>query len=176
MTPSAEPAAPAADAIVPPKILEGGEVVILAIKPSGWSVALHSWPVLLAAAVVPGAALAVKLAMDIVVPQQLLVLICCAAALLRVGVAGFQWLGHLYVLTNRRVLRIRGVLRADLLACPLQKIRKTSLAADTAQRLVAVGSLVFAAGQEQMPAMVWRHIARPDEVLQVVNDAIRRAR
>ena len=48
MSPEAEPASPiaAAQQAVPQSLLQDGEVILLAVKPSPWWVVLHAWPVL----------------------------------------------------------------------------------------------------------------------------------
>ena len=46
MSPEAEPASPvaAAQEAIPQSLLEDGETIILAIKPSPWWVILNAWP------------------------------------------------------------------------------------------------------------------------------------
>lgn len=59
MTPSADSAsAPARIKTIAPEalgLLDDGELILLAVKPSGWFLLLSSWPVLVAAAAVAGA-------------------------------------------------------------------------------------------------------------------------
>jgi len=178
MTPTADPASPAAAAsILPANVLQDGEIVILAIKPSGWSLLLSSWPVLAIAAAVAGATLvAERLQTSTLVSPGLVLLICAAAAVLRVLLAGMQWLGRLYVLTNRRVLQVHGLLRVDVRGCLLREIVETSLSATAPERLLAIGNLYLRTVEDDRPQPAWPHIARPAEVQQIVNEAIRHAR
>ncbi|MCK4602646.1 MAG: PH domain-containing protein [Phycisphaerae bacterium] len=174
MTPSAEPASTAVteDTLVPEQVLDEGEFVILAIKPSGWFVLLVSWPVLAIAAVVVVVGYLAGEAFG--VPCQTVMLFALAAACARVVLASCQWLGRLYMLTNRRVLRIGGIIRMDVFACPLKKIRHVQLHAGPAERVLALDSLLFTIGEAPSPAASWNNISRGEEVLRIVNEAIRR--
>jgi hypothetical protein len=91
-------------------------------------------------------------------------------------VACFQWLGRVYVLTDKRVLRIRGVLRADVFQCPLRRITRTAVTATFGERMLALGSLFFEAGEVDAAQAGWICIARPQEVRRTVEEAIHRAR
>ena len=190
MTPSADSATIAAEeAIVPADLLEDGELILLAVKPSGWFVLLVSWPVLAAAGVVTAAAYLAHGVLPTTALQHLVLLICIAAGCLRVVLACFQWLGQLYVLTDRRVIRIRGVIHVDLLACPLKQVRQVVLTAAILERPLHLGSLYFEVSRQHPedqhngadasgdPADAnWTHIAHAAEIHEIVLNAIRRAR
>jgi len=177
MSPTAEGAdltAPAETA-VPASVLKDGEVVILAIKPSGWFVLLTSWPVLGAAVLVAlGGCLAHALWPGTVVRQTFL-LVCLLAAVCRILVACFQWGGRLYVLTNRRALWVFGYARPDVSALALKDVSDTCVSASRLERIVSVGTLAFQRADGQSPQPTWVHIAQGDQVRQIVDDAIRRA-
>lgn len=176
---SAEEAAPAAAAppatIVPDKLLDAGEVVILAIKPSFWFVLLNSFPALAAAA---GVALVgyvfAKLGVEWMTPKVVLT-ICAAIALAKVLASCIQWAGRLYILTNVRIMRVRGVLRADVFQCPLRQITATRLVATLPEKVLAVGSLCFEVRDNTTQETAWLHIAQPAEIHEIVREAIRRA-
>jgi len=176
MSPSAEPAASVgAEALVPQRVLQDGEVVILAIKPSPWFVLEVSWPVVVIAAL---AAAAVLLGLEIFGPfvgTQTALGICVTVACVRFFVGCFQWTARLYVLTNRRVIRIRGVVRESIFSCPLKRLRKAQPSAVLFERMVGVGSLLLMTVESEYPAAEWSCIARPAEVERIVNEAIRRA-
>jgi hypothetical protein len=177
MSPSAEPATPAAPPIaLPERLLEGGEVVILAVKPSRWFVWLMSWPVLVLAVVVLVVSFVAERFFAAAVDQRTVLLLCSAVGVARVVLAGFQWLGRLYVLTDRRVLRLRGVLREDVYQCPLKRIRRTHLSLTLPERLVGVGSLLFELDDSRCAPGHWLDLAEPQEVQRLVEEALRRAR
>jgi len=161
--------------IVPAHLLDGGEIVILAIKPSLWFVPLTSarWILLgiglLAAAniswISPHVAGYLRMAGYLGVAGRL-------------GWAMLQWVSRLYVLTNRRVMRLRGVFNVELFQCELTRIQSLVLSASWPERLVRSGTIIIqtagALGSVGGSA-AWRMITRPLEVHQKLNDAIRRA-
>jgi tyrosyl-tRNA synthetase len=49
------------------------------------------------------------------------------AAAVRVIVGALEWLGRVYVLTDRRVMRLKGVIRIDLFECQLSRIQQVVL-------------------------------------------------
>ena len=178
MAPSAEPAAACSPAMVgvPARLLADGEIVILAIKPSGWFILLQSLPMLAVAAAVAAAVWCFKDRLFGPPATQTVVLTACTAvACAAVLLAGLGWMSRLYVLTDRRVLRVRGLLREEVCHCPLREIAEVMLAASTMERLLGVGSLYFRRSSKP-EAMDWLHIARCAEVRQIVTDAIGRAR
>lgn len=178
MSPSAEPASAAAqtDSLVPLRLLEDGEVILLAVKPSGWQVLLVSWPAVLLAVVVGAAAHLAWPLLGAAVNMRLVVLVCSAAACSAVTLACFQWQGRLYVLTNRRILRVAGVLREQVFQSPLSRVRGTHLAASPPERVLGLGSLLFALDQGGGEELHWRHLSRPLEVQRAVEDALRHVR
>ncbi|MDY6913707.1 MAG: PH domain-containing protein [Planctomycetota bacterium] len=178
MTPTAEPASPsvAGETLVPAKLLDEDEIVILAVKPSGWFVLLQSLPVLAVAVVVVVAAILAADVFSIAVAKRTVVWICAAAVCLQLLAAGCQWLGRLYVLTNRRMMRIRGVLQVDVFQCPLRCVGRATASATRLERCIGVGSLFFGGGQAELPDVAWIHVARPVEVQDLINETIRRIR
>jgi uncharacterized membrane protein YdbT with pleckstrin-like domain len=84
-------------------------------------------------------------------------------------------MGRLYVLTNYRIMRVRGVLRVDAFQCPLRRIRGTVLTATFTERMLGLGSLFFEVADEQPAAAAWTYISRPAEIQETVNQAIRRS-
>jgi uncharacterized membrane protein YdbT with pleckstrin-like domain len=178
MSPSADSANPTAQAEVSSaeQILQGGEEIILAIKPSPWFVVLVSWPVLLTAAVVAAAAYGAVEGLGAALPRRAIYLLCAAGAMVRIVVASLQWMARLYMLTNLRVVRIRGVLQADIRIHLLQRIQRTHCTASPAERVVGVGTVSFEVPEEQPADSAWVHVSRPREVEEAVNQAIRRSR
>ena len=178
MTPIADSANPPAqmDAAAAEELLDGGEVILLATRPSGWFVLLTSCPVLVVAALVSGATPVANAVLDLSLPARSVYFVCGAVASIRLAFACGEWVGRLYILTTRRVLRVRGVVRAKITGCPLRKIAETVLAASPGEKPFGVASLLFQDDQGRTLDPVWSCLARPAEVGQAVDDAIRRAR
>lgn len=165
-----------ATSIIPQKLITDGEVVLLALKPSLWFILLVSvrWLV--------GAALTIVL-VELLRPwlaeritqhaEQLAVL----AAAVRLIIGSLEWLGRVYVLTDRRVMRLRGVMRIDLFECPLSKLQKTELALPMSERVLGCGTVLFStAASAGSPDAAWQTLAQPARVYRTVLEAIERYR
>lgn len=178
MTPQADSAHPAAEAEIASaeQILQGGEEIILAIKPSPWFVVLVSWRVLLAAGAVAGATYGAGEWLNAALPRGGIYLLCGAMVAIRLMIASLQWMARLYMLTNLRVMRIRGVAQADIRVHLLQKIAEARASADRGERIFGVGTLSFEVPGEDAVETAWVHISRPREVEEAVNQAVRRSR
>jgi len=191
MSPSAEPASGRAEVsahLVPANLLGDGEVVILAIKPSNWFVLIVSLPVLASAAVVAAAAYLVD-RHHVPTPEHAIFFLAALAATARVAAGCWQWLGRTYVLTNLRVVVVRGLLSVRVTSADLAGLDEAVLAPSLPERLLGVGSIyclprrsggggsdarkAFSAARA---AVSWSTVAGPREVQEVLDDAIRRAR
>ena len=177
MSPTADSASPPAQisTVAAEELLDGGEVILLAIKPSGWFVLLSSWPVVAVAGVVAAGAFLAGSALPAWLPKASLYLLCLALLGLRLLFACAQWVGRLYLLTNRRVMCIQGVIRVHIEDRVLKQIQRTAVAATSAERLVSVGSLLFEDVDGKTLDLAWLCLSRPGEVQEAVEDAIRRA-
>ena len=157
---------------LPADLLDGGEVVVLAIKPALWSVLFNSAQWLAAGAVL--IALGWFAAAPAFFSRAALVQAVLAVVGLRLGFAVMQWVSRVYVLTNRRVMRIRGVLRVDVFACPLVKIINTGVIIRPHEAATRLGSIWFNTGEEASEG-TWYHVARPHEVHAEIRKAVERA-
>jgi len=168
-----------AEQIVPAHLLSGGEIVVLAIKPSLWFILFVSvrWLlltglILLLALKLPGWGELYELPLS----RGILVKLGLAIGAARLAVAVLQWACRLYVLTDRRIMRMRGVFNIDIFECPLTRIQNTFMTLSFYERLVRLGSIHFAtAGSGQVEA-IWRNIVRPLEVHEQVRQAISKSR
>lgn len=172
-------APPVASAAVVPKAarveLGGDEVIEFSIKPALWFIPLESARWVLTACVL-AVALAVAQQTGWTREGAIAFTIIIAVAVLRVGVAALQWASKLYVLTNRRVMRFRGVLTVEVAECPLSKIGRADLHVDWYQRPLRLGSIrMEAAAEPKRQQVVWEHLAHPAEIHERVRRAIRRS-
>jgi hypothetical protein len=178
MTPSVEPTTITAPGltVVPARLLDGGEVVILAVKPSAWFCLLVSLPVLLTAAAFTAAGYLAARVWSGPLQPTAIALFWAGVSIVRLVVAYLQWLARLYVLTNRRVLRVSGLFREAVHTCLLRHVARAEVSVSPAERVLGVGSLSFQSSDPAARQAHWAHINYPAEVQQIVAEAISRAR
>lgn len=172
--PAAEaPPATSAKTAAKLKMLDGDEIIQLSIKPSLWFIPLVSLNVLLALTFV---AVALGIAMHAgslttgPVPFQIL----AALAALRLGVATLQWASRLYVLTNRRVMRFKGVLNVEVAERRLLNIERVELDAPWYGRALRLASLRMHGSESAGSPLAWDDVARPQEIHEIIVRAIRK--
>lgn len=172
--PGAESDAIRAEDLVPAQLLDGGEIILLAVKPSLWFVLFKSVRWLAGAAV----AIAVALLFEqgaFPVSDKTVIQAATAVAGARVGFALLQWVSRLYVLTNRRIMRLTGIFNIDLFECQLTKIQSTFLTLAWFERICAVGTLTFTTAGMSGSEVHWTHVNNPLEIHEQVRAAIHRA-
>jgi hypothetical protein len=165
----------AAAELVPEHLLDGGEIVLFAIKPSLWFILFASirWLICLGAIMVmlPWFSSTLSRGSSTLVAKAALVLVAA-----RLCFAVLEWASRLYVLTNRRVMRIRGIFNINLFECSLLKIQNTDVTLSWYQRLFGLGTVAFATAGTGPFEVSWPHVAHPLEVHEQVRAAINRAR
>jgi uncharacterized membrane protein YdbT with pleckstrin-like domain len=170
--PPAVEVAPVATAKTAAKLemLGGDEVIQLSIKPSLWFIPLVSLGWIVAVGVLV-AALAIGWTREGLIACQ--VLMCVAA--LRLGIATLQWASRLYVLTNHRVMRFKGVLSVDVAECRLARISAVDLHAPLYARALRLGSIRMHPADAGVPLLAWDDVAHPQEIHEILERAIRKA-
>lgn len=154
--------------------LEDGEIIILTVKPSGITVLLRSLPVL----IMVGVLLTAFIFFEIFVgqvddsQQKLLLLACIIATGLQVVSTGLRWLGSLYVLTNLRIIHLRGLVWMNTTSYCLTEIDEISVTHNSLERPFGLGSLNFSAKSGQAVAPPWINISRPYEIAGEIRKAI----
>ncbi len=160
--------------VLPARLIQDGEEVILALKPGGFFILLASGPFILAVFVLGVAAYSLDSFNIIQLPLHSVALLCVASALVRILLSCLQWLSRVYVLTNHRIIRVKGVLRISIFECPLSRIQNTVLSLSFGERVFGLGTVLFAtAGTGRMEAG-WVMIAKPTEVHEIVIEYVRR--
>ena len=161
-------------ALLPADLIGGDESVIFAIKPSLWFIAFDSagW-ILTALVLIIGASWFADM-IPAVSESQFMTVVLTGVSL-RICIALLRWVSRFYVLTNRRVMRIRGVRKADVFECPLVNIRNTAVDVSFHEALAKLGTLSFAICDRPDHHAAWRNIAHPREVHAEVRKAIQRA-
>ncbi|MHC4717507.1 MAG: hypothetical protein ACYS5V_11090 [Planctomycetota bacterium] len=176
MSPSAEPTSEAqvAGHLVPANLLGDNEIIVLAVKPSGWFALTASAPVVAAAAV--AAILAVLIGrLRPFEPQQAVLSFCAAVGFGRIMIACWQWIGRTYVLTNLRVIAVRGLVSPQVQAAGLTDVHQVTLCPTLPERAVGIGTIYCLGRPEARDGLAWQGVARPQEVCEVIDEAVRRA-
>ena len=166
-----------ASAMLPAQLLQPGELIILLLKPSPWFILLI--PARFIAITLLSALLVVLLnrrGIDIGIDQHNLIIAALAIVGLRLFWQLLDWLSHVYVLTDQRVIRVRGVLNVQVFECPLSKIQQTDLILPLSQRLFWLGTIAFATAGTAAHEAYWLMVAKPLEVHQKVVETLRRYR
>ncbi|HKQ48454.1 MAG TPA: PH domain-containing protein [Phycisphaerae bacterium] len=168
----------AVEQAVPAHLLDGDEIVHFAIKPSPWFVVFMSlrW-------VATGFLLALLAASGALPIQSTyrwyLYQLGFGIAGLRLAWALLEWVSRLYILTNRRVMRIRGIVNVEVFECSLERIQHTELTLSFLERLTRIGTILFQTAGGAPGARggaAWRMVSRPLEVHEKLREAIHRAR
>ena len=154
--------------------LSPDEIVLLVLKPSMLFIVLSSLGTLLASAIV--ALLLAYSAQFAWSPwtDTHAVVIGGTVAALRLARAAFDWWGHVYVLTDRRVIARRGILRTVLQEAPLARLQNTIVVQSLRERVFGLGTLGFAtAGRGTFDAF-WETVRQPFAVHRTVLEAVER--
>ncbi len=154
-------------------ILDGGEIVLFALKPSMW------YLVLVSARWLAGAAVIILLAPFVFQARSATAEILTQAALFvtafRLIFALLQWSSCLYVLTNRRVMCYRGVIRVSLFDSPLVHVRNTYVNASPVERICKVGSIGFSLQGREKVDVWWEQVGDHHAVHERIRRAIEKA-
>ncbi len=159
--------------LLPADLLGGDESVIFAIKPSLWFIVFDSanWAIAGLCLI----ACASWFAELVTLSESQFMSVVLTVFALRVGLALLRWVSRSYVLTNRRVMRLRGVLKPDIFECPLVNIRNTTLTASFPESLTSLGTITFIIASPEDRLGLWRNVANPQYIHTEVRKAIERA-
>ena len=164
--------------MLPAQLLQPGEIIVLLIKPSPLYILLA-----------PLKTLIMLLLFTVVlvfantylfdytgVRNREWVLLGAVLISLRLAWQFVEWLSRVYVLTDQRVIRVRGVLRVSVFECRLTQIQQTDLTYSIRERLFGLGTIGFATAGTAFTDAFWTMIANPLEVHQKVVATINRYR
>lgn len=152
-----------------------GERILIAIRPSPWFILLRSLGLLAGLGAVGGllvwttGRLAPRLKTDLVI----WVFVGIGAA--RLLWETLQWGARLYVLTDRRALRLAGVIRRYVAELPLSRLQHLTVFRSLAERITGVGTLGLATAGSGDVEMFWIMVPRPQALLAKVREAADRA-
>lgn len=155
--------------------MSGGEVVILAVKPSMWRMVFESAPWLVTSGVLAIVVLSMGAPLA-GVSAKLTAQFILLAGLARLGVALMRWVPSWHLLTNRRIMDIRGVRTPHVSSLFLTDIAEMEASASLPEGMVSTGSVAFVPEMDDQTPRVWRTIPDHLDVHDRVRRAIREAR
>jgi hypothetical protein len=172
------PALPTPAPGAPPVPLADGEVVLLVLRPSLWFIVLKRLGSLVAVACIAVGVLALDALGVHVLDARAVVAGAVAASALVMLWFAIDRATRLYVLTDRRVVRISGVFRQVSIELPLRDIVSLTLYRSLRERLSGPGTVVFstpAAGAASGSGECsWFMIPRPAEHVVTIRRALSR--
>jgi len=150
--------------MLPGDLISEDEKVIFAVKPSLWTVVFLSLRTTIIGFFIAALTLWLGPMMHLGRLSTFIVEACGAAILARFGFAVLQWVSRSYVLTDRRVIRIRGVFTIDIFQCALTKIQNTFLVLTLPQRILHLGNIEFTTPGTGSVEAIWRHLKHPLDI------------
>lgn len=165
-----------AASMLPVKLLQSGEIVILLLKPSPLYILLV--PLQTVMMIVLGTLLAVltNRAFEVGMSSRQILLVGLTLLAIRLGWQFLDWLSRVYVLTDRRIMTIQGVLTVQIFEAPLNQIQHTDLIRTVRERLFGLGSISFATAGTALRETAWLMLANPLDVHRQIVAAISRYR
>ena len=155
------------------RILQQDEVVLLVLRPSPWFVLLDGAGVYLL--ILLGglfcAWLGHKQWSPLVIPESQVFPACASLLMIRLIWKVLDWANRIYVLTDRRVLRRRGVILLSIVEMPLRRMQHSAIYARVLERTLALGTLGFASAGSTGFEVVWEMIPDPVDVHHKVLEA-----
>ncbi len=155
-------------------ILQEGEIVLLIAKPSLWYILLSGLRFLAFVLILMiGATL-----LDDRMPGKNIVYLDAGIFLIsgRVMWAILQWMGRVYVLTDRRILVLTGVFTIDVFDCPLRKVARTRILYSNSERVLRLGTIQIIPDHDEMPDGLWLMVHHPIETHDQIVAAVNRAK
>jgi len=152
-------------------VLRDGEVVLLLLKPSLWTILFASLPAVAGALIVmisTGLWSARHTHIGVEVGLMLMAV--------RAGWATMSWAGRVYLLTDLRIVRIAGVFSPQVHDIPLRKVARTRGVTSFHERVFRLGSIEIIPESDHWPWSVWQTIAHPEKIHDVVRRAIAKAK
>lgn len=170
----ASEAAARAAGMLPAELLQPGEIIILLLKPSAWFILLAPLRTLTLILVLALIAYVVNSYAGLGVSGQNLAMITLALMLVRLFWQFLEWLSRVYVLTDRRVITVAGVLRVLVFESTLEKVQHTNMHFSLRERLFALGTISFATAGTAVSETCWLMLNTPLEVHQKIVQTLNR--
>ncbi len=172
----ADQAAARAAGMLPTELLQPGEIIVLLLKPSAWFILLAPLRTLTTIVVFALALNTANTYLTLSLGRQNILLAALTLILLRLFWQFLEWLSRVYVLTDRRIISVAGVLRVRVFETPLQKIQHTNLLFSLRERFFALGTIAFATAGSAFSESFWLMLSNPLQVHQKIVQILHRYR
>lgn len=155
-------------AMLPAQLLQPGELIILMIKPSALYILLA--PLRALFVIIVAVMLFDQLASTDMVnlSRQDVSLAGIFLVGLRLFWQFLDWMSRVYVLTDRRVIRVKGVLRVEVFEASLKQVQHTEAHFSIRERMFALGTISFATAGTSAPEAYWRMVSKPLQIHQTI--------
>ena len=161
------------NAMIPADVIQPGETIILLIKPSLFYILLAPLRTLFIFALITLAFL-VSNSYFYFTSQSQIMLFGIVAIGIRIFWQFVEWLSRTYILTDQRMIRIKGVTNISVYETPLSNIQQTEVIRSLREQLAGLGSIAFSTAGTGYIDAYWVMINRPYETQQLVIQAINR--
>ncbi len=152
-------------------VLRDGEVILLILKPSLWTILFSCIPA-------TALALIIMISAGLRSPNHTHIGVEVGLMLIaiRAGWAVMSWAGKLYLLSDLRIVRISGVFSPQIHDIPLRKVARTRLVRGYHERLFRLGSIEIIPESDHYPWSVWQSVPKPEEVDETIRRTVARAK
>ncbi|MCC6579937.1 MAG: PH domain-containing protein [Phycisphaeraceae bacterium] len=162
--------------LLPAELLQPGEIIVLMLKPSAWYILLRSlYSLSLIALLTFGFWYLAGYSFLNVSRRDIILLGSCLAGA-RLFWQFLEWLSRVYVLTDQRVIRVKGVLQVQVFECALKQIQHTECLFSFNERLLCLGTIRFSTAGTALPEAYWEMLAKPLEAHQTLIRTLNRYR
>ena len=158
--------------MVPEQMLHEDEEILLLVKPSPLFIILTSFRFMVISLL--AAVMAVCWIDASYANPTNIAWIAAGLALVRLVWGLMVWTSHTYMLTNQRIITIKGVVNVSVVATNLRKVQRTTLYLPWWLRIFGLGTIGIATAATDSYDATWVMVARPVEVHETVVTAIRK--
>jgi uncharacterized membrane protein YdbT with pleckstrin-like domain len=158
------------------RVLQSDEVVLLVLRPSPWFVLVDGagyYLVILLGALF-FAWLGHQAWSPVVIPESQVFPACASLLMIRLIWKIIDWANRIYVLTDQRVLRRRGVILLSIVEAPLGRVQHSAIYARVLERLLGLGTIGFATAGSNGFEVIWEMISDPIDTHRKILQAIER--
>lgn len=86
--------------------------------------------------------------------------------------AGLDWFCRRYVMTEARLIALRGVIRTVRFDLPLRRVQHLAVTRSLLERVFGVGTIAAASAGTGEHEIVWRSVARPEDALGAIRKRV----